>query len=43
MGKVKIKIFAKNLTLGGHTFQDGQRGSEELKRVLSSEFQAPKP
>ncbi len=33
-----IKIFGKNLTLGGHTFQDGQRGPGVLKRVLSSEF-----
>ena len=31
-----IKIFSKNLTLGGHTFQDGQRGSEVQKRVPSS-------
>ena len=33
-----VKIFSKNLTLGGHTFQHGQRGSEVLKRVLSSDF-----
>ena len=39
---VFVKIYSKILTLGGHTIQDGERGSEVLKRVPSTRFQAQK-
>ena len=33
-----VKIYSKILTLGGHTIQDDQGGSEVLKRAHSSRF-----
>jgi hypothetical protein len=38
-----VKNYSKILTLGGHTIQDGQRGSEVLKGAPSSRFLPRKP